>query len=146
MSNFSPTFQLICSLCHKFPFLFCLPQTWLFKRNAAGVSRIAEDAYPTAAHGPCCQFLVESEFLICFCYFVCMILVTSFSLLWMSVFHVWSLCLDYIILITAVTLVPLIILSCFNVCGCSKLGRTVNPYIFSVVSTNFECILSSTIC
>ena len=63
------------------------------------------------APGPCSQFLVESALLICFCYFVCMILVTLCSLLCMSVFHVWSLSLDYILLITAITLVPLITLS-----------------------------------
>ena len=40
-----------------------------------------------------------------------MILVTLCSLLCMSVFHVWSLSLDCILLITAITLVPLITLS-----------------------------------
>ena len=79
--------------------------------NSAGVSRKAEDAYPTDAPGPCSQFLAESELLIYFCYFVCMILVTLCSLLCMSVFHVWSLSLDYILLITAITLVPSISLS-----------------------------------
>ena len=35
-----------------------------------------KDDYPTGAPGACSQFLVESEMLICCCYFVCMILVT----------------------------------------------------------------------
>ena len=56
------------------------------------------------------QFLVESKLLISF-YFVCVILVTLCSLLWMSVFHVWSFSVDYLLLITATTLVPLIILT-----------------------------------
>ena len=64
--------------------------------------------YPTGAPGPCSQFLVDSELLICFCHFVCMILVTLCSLLFMFVFHVRSLSLDYILLITTLTLVPLI--------------------------------------
>ena len=40
-----------------------------FMSNSAGVSKNAKDAYPTGATGPCSQFLVESELLICFCYF-----------------------------------------------------------------------------
>ena len=51
-----------------------------------------------------------SELLICFCYFVCMILFTSCSWLCMSVFRNRSLSLDYILLITAITFVPLITL------------------------------------
>ena len=82
-----------------------LPRTWLFMSNSAGVSRKAEDTYTTGAPGPFSQFLVESELLICFCYFVWMILVTVCFLLRMSVFNVRSLSLDYILLITAVTLV-----------------------------------------
>ena len=34
--------------------------------NSAGVSRKADDAYSTGAPGPCSQFLVESELLVCF--------------------------------------------------------------------------------
>ena len=49
--------------------------------------------------GPCSQFLVESKLLIGFCYFVCMILVTLSYLLCMSVFHVWFLSLDCILLL-----------------------------------------------
>ena len=61
------------------------------------------------------QFFVESEFLIYFCYFVCIILVILCSLSCVSVFHVWSLYLDYIILISAKMLVPLITLLSFRV-------------------------------
>lgn len=43
--------------------------------NSAGISRKADDAYPTRAPGPCSQSLVESELFIYFCYFVCIILV-----------------------------------------------------------------------
>ena len=76
---------------------------------SAGVSRFAEYVYPTGAPGPCSQLLVESKLFICMCYFVCMILVTVTlcSLLCMSNFHILSLSLDYIILITSITLVPL---------------------------------------
>ena len=38
--------------------------------DSAGVSRKAEDTYPTSTPGPCSQFLVASELLIYFCYFV----------------------------------------------------------------------------
>ena len=58
-----------------------------------GVSKNAEDAYSNGAPGPCS----ESVLLICFCYSVHIILVTLCSLLCMSVFHVWSLSLDYIL-------------------------------------------------
>ena len=75
-----------------------------------GASKKAEDAYSTGAPGPCSHFLVASELPIGFCYFVCMILVTLCSLLCMSVLHVWSLSLNYILLFTAITLVPLITL------------------------------------
>ena len=51
-------------------------------------------------------------------YFVCMILVILYSLLRISVFHVWSLSLDYILLIIAITLVPFIILSAFQTAQC----------------------------
>ena len=42
---------------------------------------------------------------------VCIILVTLCSLLYFSVFHVWSLSLDYILLISTRILVPLITIS-----------------------------------
>ena len=57
---------------------------------------------------------MESQLLICFCYFVCIILVSVCFLLWMSVLHVWSMSLDYILLITARILVPLITLRNFS--------------------------------
>ena len=72
----------------------------------AGVSRKAEEAYPTSAPGPCSQFLVESELLIYFGFFVHFILIILCSLLCLSAFHVWSLSLDYILLISASILVP----------------------------------------
>ena len=55
-------------------------------------------------------FVVESEMLIYFCYLVCIILVTLCSLLCLSVFHIWSLSLEYILLISARILVPLVTL------------------------------------
>ena len=56
--------------------------------NSAGVSRKAEDAYPTGAAGPCSLFLVDSDLIIYFCNFVCIILVILCSLLYLSVFYV----------------------------------------------------------
>ena len=72
--------------------------------NSAGVSRKAEEAYPAGAPGSCTQFLVESELLLCFCYFVCIILVLLCSLWYLSVFHIWFLFLDSIILVPLITL------------------------------------------
>ena len=65
--------KLIFSTCHSFPFLFRQPWTWLFMSSSVGVSRKAEDTNPTGERGPCFQFLVKSELLICFCCSVCMI-------------------------------------------------------------------------
>ena len=76
-----------------------------------GVIRKAEVAYPTGAPGPCSRLLMETELLICFCYFVCMILVALCFSLCVSVFNVWSLSLGYILLIAAIALVPLITLT-----------------------------------
>ena len=78
--------------------------------NSVGVSRKAEDAYTTGAHDPCSQFLVEPELLSYFCYFVCVILITLCFLLCLSVFHVWSLSMDYLLLISAKILVLLVTL------------------------------------
>ena len=78
-----------------FPFLYHLLRTWFFMCNSASFSRKAEDAYSTGAPGPCSQFLVESDLLIYFRYLVCMILFILYSLLYLSVFHVWSLSLYY---------------------------------------------------
>ena len=47
-----------------------------FMSKSAGVSRQAENIYPTSTPCPCSKFSVESELFSCFCYFVCMILVT----------------------------------------------------------------------
>ena len=104
----SAPWKVICSTCHDIPFLFPLPCTWLFMSNLAGVSRKAEDTYPTSTPGPFSEVLVEYDLLIYFCYFVCIILVISYSLLCLSFFHVWSLTLFYILLISAGNLVPLI--------------------------------------
>ena len=81
---------------------------YFFMSNLAGVSRKAEDAYHTDAPSPCSHFsgVRVAHLLLLLC-----ILVTLCSLLCVSVFHVWSLSLDYILLITAITLVPLITLS-----------------------------------
>ena len=90
----SAPWKLICSTYHRFPFLFAL----LHFMNNWQVF-LEKDAYLTSAPGWCSQFLVESKFLIYFCYFVCIILVILCSFLCLSVFHVWSLSLDYILLI-----------------------------------------------
>ena len=95
-----------CSICHSFPFLFRLPRTWLFMRNSADVSRKAEDVYPTCTPGLCFQVLLVSELLIYVCYFVLFWLI--YVLLCVSVFYVWFLYLDYILLMSARILVPLI--------------------------------------
>ena len=52
-----------------------------------------------SAPGPCFQILVESELLVYFCYFVCIILVPLCSLLFLLVFHIWSLSMHCILLI-----------------------------------------------
>ena len=97
-------------MCHSFHFLFRLPRTLLFMSNSAGVPSKAEDDCPISTPGQCSKFLVESELLIYFYYFVCIILVYSCHLLCLSVFQVSALSLDYIVLISAKTLVPLITL------------------------------------
>ena len=96
---------------HVIIFLSSFFYSGLFMSNSADVSWEAEDAYPIDASGPCSQFWVVSELLIYLCYFVCVILVTLCSMLCLSVYHVWSLSLYYICLISARILVPLINLS-----------------------------------
>ena len=61
-----------------------------------------EDAYPTVAPGTCSQFLLESDLFISyvavyllFCFF------PTFFLLCVTVFPVWFLFLDYVLLISA---------------------------------------------
>ena len=107
--------------CHVFLSSFVYSGLDFFMRNSADFSRKGEKAYPNGAPGPCSRFLVESELLIHFCYFVCIILFTLCSFLRSSVFHVWSLSLDYILLISARILVPLIALSS-DLIGCN-LGK-----------------------
>ena len=94
-------------------FAFFLPRTSHFMSNSADDSRKAEDAYPTGLLGPFSQFLVESKLLIYFCCFVCIILVALCSLLRLSVSHVSPLSIDYILLISARILVPLVTLRQF---------------------------------
>ena len=62
---------------YSFTFLFYLHRHCHFISNSAGVSRIAEDAYPKSAPGECSKVMEESKLLICFCFFAC---VTSLSL------------------------------------------------------------------
>ena len=78
---------------------------------SVGVCRKAEDAYPTGVPGPCSQFKWNPN---CSFTFVTLkdILVTLCSLLCLCIFHVWSLSLNYILLITARILFPWISLSC----------------------------------
>ena len=89
----SAVLEPICSTSHSFPFFRRVH--WVFLEKHLD-------------HAP--RFLVESELHIYFCYCVCMILVTLCSLLYMSVFHVCSLSLDYIVLISTRILVLLITL------------------------------------
>ena len=84
-------------------------------------SRQWKHFHSTGAPGPCSQFLVESEFLIYFYYLVCIILVKLCSLLCLSVCHVWSLSMDYIPLIFARILVPLVTLDQDKTYLCSNL-------------------------
>ena len=53
---------------------------------------------------------VESKLLVDFCYFECIISVISCSLMCLLLFHLWSLSLDYILLISAKILVLLVTL------------------------------------
>ena len=71
--------------------------------NLAGEFRKDEKVYPTGASGPNSKFLVE-----CFRFFVHVIQATSQSLLCVSVSLSGHLTLDYILLISAQILVPLI--------------------------------------
>ena len=85
-------------------FLWTNRQVFLEKQQRA------EDACLTGAPGPCSQFLVKSELIIYFCYFVCIILVTLCTLLCLFVFNVGPLSLDYIFLISARILITWILL------------------------------------
>ena len=70
---------------------FFLPGTDLFISASAGASSQAEDTYTTGALSPCSHFLLESELLIYFCFFVRIILIILCSLLCMSFFPVFAL-------------------------------------------------------
>ena len=75
--------------------------------NPAGVSRKAEDAYPTGVPGPYSQFFSGvrvSHLLLILCMYYFSYLM--FFVVYVS--HVWSLSLDYFLLISARTLVPLV--------------------------------------
>ena len=117
----SAPWKLFCSTCHRIPFLFRLPRTWLFIINPAVVYRKAEDAYTTGAPRPCFQSLVESEMLIYICYFVCTVLVISGTWYFCCVclFSVFVPGLHYFfsarILVPLITLSEqLILLNCFH--------------------------------
>ena len=77
--------------------------------NSAGVFRKAEDTYTTGIPGRCSHFLgrrvAHLLLLLCMCYFG-----FHCALLCVSVFHVRSLSLDYILLIYVRILFPLITL------------------------------------
>ena len=78
--------------------------------NSEDVSRKAEGTYPTGPPGPCSKFIVESELLI---YFVTLYVLFGafYALCCVNLFHVWSLSLDNILLISTRILVRLITLS-----------------------------------
>ena len=76
-----------------------------------GFFQKSRECLPYWVTGPCSQFSVESKFLICFCYFVCINLVILCSLLCVSIFNVFSLSLGCIHLISTKIIVPLIFLS-----------------------------------
>ena len=89
-----------------------------YSNDSVGVSRKAENAYPTGAPDPCSHFLVESDLLICFYYFVCMIffvVYVSFPCLvfvpgshsFVCRYNLGSFDYSYILLIYARILVPL---------------------------------------
>ena len=100
--------------------------------KSAGVSRKAEEAYLTGAPGPCYHFLVESKLLTYFCYFVC---IMSCSLLYVSVFNIWFLSLDYILLISSRILVPLITLLT-NLNGCITDNLRLFFPLYEIVEEN----------
>ena len=80
--------------------------------NSVDISRKADDAYPTGAPGPCSQFLMESELLIYFCFFVRI----SCHLLCVSVFSFGPSSLDCVLFIFAIILVPLVTFFKLNQC------------------------------
>ena len=94
---------------HSFSFLFCLPGTWRFMRNSVGVSRKAEDVYPTGAPGPCSYWFRVAHY---FYFFIQVV----FGNLKLFVVYVYFPCLVYflglyIIFISARILDPFITLA-----------------------------------
>ena len=85
-----------------------------------------EDAYPTSAPDPCSRFVVETELLIYFCFFVRIVLVILYSLLCVSVFPVWYLSLDCILLISNGIFVPFITLCKGLIKNSSHLGELIH--------------------
>ena len=90
----------IWSTCQSFTFLFLLPRTWFSMRNAAGVSRKAEDACPTSAPGPCPQLsevrVAHILLLLCMYYFgyfmfsvLCFVCLCSLSGLCLWIIFLW---------------------------------------------------------
>ena len=81
--------------------------------NSAGVSIKAEDAYPTGApgHAPSFSVVRVAHLLLLPCMYDFSHFMFFVMLCSMSFFHVWSLSMGCILLITAMTLVPLITLS-----------------------------------
>ena len=77
----------IYSTCHSLPFLFRLPWTWLFMNKWAAFSRKSRGS----TDAPGAHLLL----LFCTCYFGYFIFFVAFT-----VFRVWSLSMDYIILIS----------------------------------------------
>ena len=81
--------------------LWSTQDSTLYEQPGGGVSRKTEDAYPTGSPGPYSQFFSGvrvAHLLLLLCMYYLVILC---SLLFLSVFHVWSLSLDYIILISS---------------------------------------------
>ena len=101
----APLKKLVCLRCHSFYFLLCLPRTCLFVSNSTGASRKAEDAYSTRAPGLCFQPNFKWSL---GCFYFCLVYVRFFVVI--VFFLAWSLSLDYILLISATILVPLITL------------------------------------
>ena len=90
--------------------------------------------FPTGAPGPYSQFLVESKLPIYFCYFLCFILVTLCSLLYLSVFHVWSLSVNYILL-TSVRILVLFITLHIVIVNCWILSLEFVMFFFSLLQS-----------
>ena len=96
----SAPWEPICSTCHSFSYSFVFPGLdFLWVR------------FPYWCTWSCSKVLVESELLIYFRCFVCTILVISCPLYCVPVFHVLSLFLDYILLISVRILFPLFALT-----------------------------------